>query len=177
MMAHSYSHIYKIPTTMFRFFTVYGPWGRPDMALFKFTRNILAGKAIDVYNHGNMYRDFTYVNDLVIAISKLIGIPPSNEPSSNKNSFVDDSVSPVAPFRIINIGNSKKIKLMDFIKAIENELGIEAQKNFMEMQIGDVPSTWSDCSLLKRLTGYSPNTRIEDGVSKFISWYRQYYNI
>ena len=173
-MAHSYSHLWKIPTTMFRFFTVYGPWGRPDMALFKFTKAILNGKPIDVYNHGEMARDFTYVSDLVKAIMLLIDALPHHK--SEKHSTIKaDSLSPVAPFRIVNIGNSQKIKLLDFIEAIEEELGIKAFKNLMPMQTGDVPATWANANLLRELTGFAPETDYKQGVKMFVNWYRNYY--
>ena len=148
-MAHSYSHLWKIPTTMFRFFTVYGPWGRPDMALFKFVNAILNDKPIEIYNNGEMYRDFTYVDDLVHAIKLLIDAPPSNE-----NISTLDSLSSVAPYRVVNIGNSNKIKLIDFIEVIEKSLGKKAIRNYMPMQMGDVPATWADTSLLQKLTNY-----------------------
>ena len=171
-MAHSYSHLWKIPTTMFRFFTVYGPWGRPDMALFKFVNSILNDKPIEIYNNGEMYRDFTYVDDLVHAIKLLIDTPPSNENISNL-----DSLSSVAPYRVVNIGNSKKIKLMDFIEVIEEILGKKAIRNYMPMQMGDVPATWADTSLLQKLTNYRPKTNFKDGIISFIKWYREYYNL
>tara|TARA_B100001093_G_scaffold514922_1_gene590077 strand:- start:1238 stop:2242 length:1005 start_codon:yes stop_codon:yes gene_type:complete len=172
-MAHSYSHLWKIPTTMFRFFTVYGPWGRPDMALFKFVSSILNNKAIDIYNHGEMYRDFTYVDDLVYGIKLLIG----SNPSKNKNTSTLDSLSTAAPYRIVNIGNSNKIKLLDFIDVIEENLGKKAIRNYMPMQKGDVHATWADASLLKELTNYTPKTNFKDGIALFIKWYREYYNI
>ena len=174
-MAHSYSYLWKIPTTMFRFFTVYGPWGRPDMALFKFVSAILNNKPIDIYNNGEMYRDFTYVDDLVYGISLLINANPI---SSNISKFSNiDSLSPVAPYRVINIGNSNKVKLLDFVDAIEEILGKKAIRNYMSMQKGDVPSTWAEASLLKNLTGYSPQTNFKEGISRFIKWYRKYYNV
>jgi len=169
-MAHSYSHLWKIPTTMFRFFTVYGPWGRPDMALFKFTKGIIEETPIDIYNHGDMYRDFTYVEDLVGAISLLVDAVPGDSPA-NEN----DNLSDVAPYRVVNIGNSKKIKLLDFIEEIENILGKKAIRNYIGMQKGDVPATWADASLLSSLTGYKPETDFKDGVNKFISWYLEIY--
>ena len=170
-MAHSYSHLWKLPITMFRFFTVYGPYGRPDMALFKFVDAILKGKPIDIYNQGEMYRDFTYVDDLVHAISLLIDKAPNI-------SLVDkDNSSNIAPYRVINIGNCNKIKLLDFIDEIEKILNKKAIRNYMPMQKGDVPATWADCSLLQRLTGYAPNTSIDHGVKKFIDWYKSYYNV
>ena len=174
-MAHSYSHLWNIPTTMFRFFTVYGPWGRPDMALFKFVSAILEERPIEIYNQGEMYRDFTYVDDLVLAIRKLIDVPPVR---TNEDEIkINDSISPVAPFRIVNIGNSKKIKLLDFIDAIEKKLQKNAIRIYMPIQKGDVPETLADVSLLKDLTGYLPKTDFKDGIAIFIEWYREYYNI
>ncbi len=175
-MGHSYAHLWEIPTTMFRFFTVYGPWGRPDLALFKFVKAGLAGEAIDVYNHGNMARDFTYVTDLVRGIRLLIDTPPV-EPESRDDILPDDSLSPVAPFRVVNIGNNDKVQLMDFITEIEKCLGMEIKKNFMEMQKGDVPATWANADLLQRLTGYTPQTPVSEGVKHFVDWYRDYYNV
>ena len=161
-MAHSYSHIYKLPLTVFRFFTVYGPWGRPDMALFKFTDSIINDKPIEVYNRGNMKRDFTFINDLVEAMYLLSKkIPPR---INKKHMEKDLSLSPVAPFRIVNIGNSKTEKLKDFIKILELELGKKAKKIFLPMQAGDMKETWADASLLKDLTGYKPKTNIREGV-------------
>jgi UDP-glucuronate 4-epimerase len=173
-LGHSYSHIHQLPITFFRFFTVYGPWGRPDMALFKFTKAILSDEAIDVYNHGIMERDFTYIDDLVTAIFKLTEcVPTFNEGAENKKDF--DSLSPVAPFRVVNIGNSNSESLTNFISEIERGLNKSAKKNFLPMQQGDVPATWSDVSLLEHLTGYKPNTSVEIGVKKFIDWYLEYY--
>ena len=175
-MAHSYAHLWNLPTTMFRFFTVYGPWGRPDMALFKFTKGILEGTPIDIYNDGDMYRDFTFVTDLVRGIRLLIDAVP--ERPENKDAIADyDSLSPVAPFRVVNIGNSDKVRLMDFVEAIEAECGQEAIKNFMPMQKGDVPATWADATLLQELTGYRPQTEFRDGVRRFVEWYRDYYAV
>ena len=176
VMAHSYSHLWNLPITTFRFFTVYGPWGRPDMALFKFTEAILNDKEIDVYNFGNMYRDFTYIDDLVKGIRLLMNVIPNNEEQSN--SIMDkDTKSNIAPYRIVNIGNSKKVKLSLFIEAIEKELGKQAKKNYLPMQMGDVPATWADSSLLNNLTNYSPETDIKEGVKNFIEWYLNYNNI
>jgi len=172
-MGHSYAHLWNIPTTMFRFFTVYGPWGRPDMALFKFTKGILEGTPIDIYNNGEMWRDFTYVTDLVRGICGLIDAVPG-EPET---AVEGDSLSPAAPFRIVNIGNSDKVRLLDFIDAIEAELGRKAIRNYMPMQIGDVPATWADASLLQRLTGYRPETPFREGVARFVDWYRGYYDV
>ncbi|WP_299707638.1 GDP-mannose 4,6-dehydratase [uncultured Tateyamaria sp.] len=175
-MAHSYAHLYDLPITMFRFFTVYGPWGRPDMAHFKFTRAILQGEPIDIYNHGNMQRDFTYIDDLVAAIVGLVSAAPQR-PATPEDISPGDSLSPVAPYRIVNIGNSEPVALMDFIAAIETALGQEAQKNFMDMQPGDVPATWADATLIKTLTGYTPQTPVAEGIARFVAWYRDYYNV
>jgi UDP-glucuronate 4-epimerase len=175
-MGHAYAHLWDLPTTMFRFFTVYGPWGRPDLALFKFVSAVLEGRPIDIYNHGDMYRDFTYIDDLVCAIRLLIDVAPEL-PHSRSNLFLGDSISPVAPFRIVNIGNSNKVRLLDFIEAIEVGLGRKAVRNYMPMQLGDVPATWADASLLRNLTGYQPNTHYKIGVDQFISWYREFYNV
>lgn len=170
-MAHSYAHLYDLPITMFRFFTVYGPWGRPDMAHFKFTRAILNGDPIDIYNHGNMQRDFTYVDDLTAAILALIDAVPGTEPVEG------DSLSPVAPHRIVNIGNGSPVALMAFIAAIEDACGTKAIKNYHDMQPGDVPATWADTSLLHTLTGYQPQTSVQDGINAFVAWYRDYYRV
>lgn len=176
VMAHSYAHLWDLPTTMFRFFTVYGPLGRPDMALFKFTKGILEGTPIDIYNHGDMYRDFTYVEDLVKGIRLLIDAVPER-PETPQDVPEGDSLSPVAPYRIVNIGNSDKVRLLDFIEAIESELGKPAIRNYMDMQAGDVPATWANADLLQSLTGYKPQTDIREGVKRFVSWYRDYYSI
>ena len=174
VMAHSYAHLWDLPTTVFRFFTVYGPWGRPDMALFKFTKGILEGTPIDIYNHGNMFRDFTYVEDLVRGIALLIDTPPVR-PATPEDIQAGDSLSPVAPHRVVNIGNSEKVRLLDFVEAIEDALGKKAVRNYMDIQPGDVPATWANADLLKRLTGYTPQTDFKDGVNKFVAWYREYY--
>lgn len=173
-MAHSYAHLWNLPTTMFRFFTVYGPWGRPDMALFKFTKGIFEGTPIDIYNHGEMWRDFTYVDDLVHGIRLLMDAPPSR-PASPEAIDANDSLSPVAPFRIVNLGNGNSVRLEDFIDAIEQEVGRKAVRNYMPMQPGDVPATWGSGTLLQQLTGYAPKTDIRDGVKRFVEWYREYY--
>ncbi len=172
-MGHSYAHLWDLPTTMFRFFTVYGPWGRPDLALYKFVDAILDDRPIDIYNHGDMYRDFTYVDDLVHGIRLLIDAVPVRP----KDGVVPegDSLSPVAPFRVVNIGNSEKVRLLDFIDAIEESLGKKAKRNYMDMQLGDVPATWADASLLKTLTGYQPQTDFHDGIDQFVKWFRAYY--
>ena len=171
-MGHSWAHIHGMPITMFRFFTVYGPWGRPDMAPIKFTRAILAGEPIDVYNHGKMWRDFTYVTDLVRGIRLLIDAVPGGP----ETAVAGDSLSPVAPFRVVNIGNSDKVRLEDFIAAIEEATGLPATRNYMDMQPGDVPATWADASLLRALTGYAPATDVREGVARFVEWYRGYYD-
>ena len=172
-MGHAYSHLHALPITMFRFFTVYGPWGRPDMALFKFTKGILEGTPIDIYNKGEMFRDFTYVEDLVRAISLLVDANPAN----SGRDIEGDSLSPVAPFRVVNIGNSQKVRLLDFIEAVEQELGLEAIRNYMPMQAGDVPATWANTDLLMSLTSYRPSTNVRDGVKHFVNWYRWYYQV
>lgn len=173
-MAHSYAHLYNLPITMFRFFTVYGPWGRPDMALFKFTKAILNDDPIDVYNYGDMKRDFTYVDDLVLAITLLIDAVPTEDSTEQ---YSRDNLSPVAPYRVVNVGNSEPVQLMDFIEAIEAATGKQAKRNLMPMQAGDVPATWADASLLRELTGYSPKTSVKDGVQNFVDWYRDFYRV
>lgn len=174
-MGHSYAHLWSLPTTMFRFFTVYGTWGRPDLALYKFVDAILDERPIDIYNHGNMYRDFTYVDDLVRGISMLIDAVPVR-PETPDDIEAGDSLSPVAPFRIVNIGNSDKVRLLDFVDAIEDCLGKKAIRNYMEMQKGDVPATWANADLLHRLTGYKPQTHFKDGIAQFVAWFRDYYD-
>jgi UDP-glucuronate 4-epimerase len=173
-MGHSYAHLWDLPTTMFRFFTVYGPWGRPDLAFYKFADAILEERPIDIYNHGEMYRDFTYVDDLVRGIRLLIDVVPQR-PASKDDIAEGDSLSPVAPYRVVNIGNSEKVRLLDFIDAIETSLGKKAIRNYMEMQIGDVPATWADATLLKSLTGYRPQTDFREGIDRFVRWFRDYY--
>ncbi|MEO0356675.1 MAG: GDP-mannose 4,6-dehydratase [Pseudomonadota bacterium] len=174
-MGHSYAHLYDLPTTMFRFFTVYGPWGRPDMALFKFTKGIIDGTPIDIYNHGDMWRDFTYVGDLVRGIRLLIDTPPVRPADGIVPD--GDSLSPVAPHRVVNIGNNDKVRLMDFIDALETELGTKAVRNYMDMQPGDVPATWANADLLKTLTGYAPQTNVAQGIKEFVNWYRNFYQV
>ena len=173
-MAHSYSHLYDIPITTFRFFTVYGPWGRPDMALFKFTSNIISGKPIDVYNNGNMVRDFTYISDLVNAIYLLTDKIPLL-PKNRDKEIMHDSISDVAPFRVVNIGNSRPINLLDFIAELEKVLGINAKKNYLGMQDGDIHKTHSDISLLENLIGSQSKTTINEGITRFVEWYKSYY--
>ena len=171
-IAHSYSSLWGIPITILRFFTVYGPWGRPDMAYFKFTRKILDGKKIDIYNKGKMYRDYTYIDDIVNGILQLINKAPS---LNKKIKIKNDSLSPVAPYRVLNIGNTKKIYLLDFINSLEKQLNKKIKKNYLPMQKGDVRSTLSDSSLLKKITGYNPKTNYKFGIKKFINWYVNYY--
>jgi UDP-glucuronate 4-epimerase len=170
-MAHAYAHLWKIPTTAFRFFTVYGPWGRPDMALFKFVGATLRGQPIDVYGRGEMKRDFTYIDDLVEAIARLIDKPPrEGEPVGTL-----DSLSPAAPYRVVNIGGGQPVGLMPFIDAIERALGQPIERRLLDMQKGDVPATWAAPDLLRALTGYAPTTHVETGVRAFVDWYRGFY--
>ncbi|MEP6068598.1 MAG: NAD-dependent epimerase/dehydratase family protein [Paracoccaceae bacterium] len=178
-MGHSYAHLHDLPVTMFRFFTVYGPWGRPDMAFFKFTDAILKGDPIDIYNNGEMYRDFTFVTDLARAIRLLIDAVPATpaDRPTDAAPIDGDSLSPAAPFRVVNIGNSDTVHLMDFIAAIEEATGTQAKRNFMPMQTGDVPATWANADLLNALTGYRPQTHYKDGVAQFVRWFRDYYQL
>jgi UDP-glucuronate 4-epimerase len=170
-MSHSYAHLFGIPTTVMRFFTVYGPWGRPDMALFKFTRAILAGQPIDIYNRGDMLRDFTYVDDLIEGMLRIARVLPD----TRMGDF--DSLSPVAPWRVVNIGNRAPIRLMEFIEAIEAATGRAALRNYLPMQPGDVPATWADAALLEALIGPLPRTDIRTGVARFVEWYRDYHRV
>lgn len=175
LMAHSYSHLYGLPTTGLRFFTVYGPWGRPDMSLFLFTKKILEGEPIDVFNYGNHRRDFTYVDDIVEGVIRCI-----DQPATPNDAWSGDQPDPgtsMAPYRLYNIGNNAPVELMDFIGAIEKCLGIEAKKNMLPLQLGDVPDTYADVAALVDDVDYKPATRIEDGIANFISWYKEYYNI
>ena len=172
-MAHAYANIYGLPVTMCRFFTVYGPWGRPDMALFKFTKNIINGVPIEVYNHGDMSRDFTYVSDVASSLMRLIDLSPlTTSPAQT-----DRTKSPVAPYRVLNVGNSQPTGLLSFIGAIESEVGIKAQMKFLDMQPGDVPSTFADASALYELTGFKPSTSVAAGVKEFVNWFREYYEV
>ncbi|NEW84901.1 MAG: NAD-dependent epimerase [Mariniphaga sp.] len=172
LMAHTYSHLFGIPTTGLRFFTVYGPYGRPDMALFLFTKAIIAGQPIQVFNNGEMKRDFTYVADIVGGITRVL----DHSPVSATENLSDPSVSKTAPYKIYNIGNSSPVRLMDFIEAIESKLGIEAIKELLPMQPGDVPMTWADTSDLEANLDYRPDTPIKEGVGRFIDWYKAYYS-
>ena len=175
LMAHTYSHLYGIPTTGLRFFTVYGPWGRPDMALYLFTKAIIEDREIDVFNHGNMQRDFTYIDDIVEGIVRVNDNPPKGNPQwDGKNP--DPSSSP-APYKIYNIGNNNPVKLMDFIEAIEKKLGKKAKKNMLPLQAGDVPSTYADVSDLIEDLGYKPQTSIEEGIDRFIDWYLAFFGV
>lgn len=173
-MAHSYAHLWKIPTTAFRFFTVYGPWGRPDMALFKFTKGTLEGTPIEIYNNGDMQRDFTYIDDLAKAIVLLSdAIPPDPQ---GDHAVVGPGVSPSAPFRVVNIGNGEPVNLLAFVEAIERAVGKKAVRKYLPMQQGDVPRTFADSTLLQQLTGFRPATAVPAGVQRFVDWYRDYYN-
>lgn len=173
LMAHTYSHLFQIPTTGLRFFTVYGPWGRPDMALFLFTKAIIEGKTIDVYNYGKMSRDFTYVDDIVDGIHSLIDHTPMNNKDDSEFSQSSETFS---PYQLFNIGFGSPVKLMDFIKEIEINLGLEAKKNMMPIQPGDVPKTWADINDIHKLTGFKPQTPIEKGIKNFVNWYLDYYD-
>lgn len=181
LMSHTYSHLYGLPTTGLRFFTVYGPWGRPDMALFLFTKAMLEDEPIDVYNHGEMWRDFTYVNDIVEGVfhvtfhSRALNTKHFNHRSFNKGGQTPNTEHKTPNFKVYNIGNSSPVKLLDFIKAIEENLGKKAEMNMMDIQPGDVPKTWADTTDLEQDVGYKPNTPIEVGVGKFVEWYRKYY--
>ncbi len=175
LMAHTYSNLYQLPTTGLRFFTVYGPWGRPDMAPIKFAKNISEGKPIDVYNYGKMVRDFTYIDDIVEGVVRVMDSIPEPDPSWSGDA--PDPSSSFAPYRVLNIGNGQPVQLMDFIEAIETSLGKKAEKNLMPIQPGDVPSTLADTTELEKITGFAPNTAIADGVEQFIAWYRQYYKV
>ncbi len=175
LMAHTYSHLFGIPATGLRFFTVYGPWGRPDMALFLFTRAILAGRPIEVFNQGEMLRDFTYIDDIVNGILSLVQKPAA--PWAGWSSDTPDPSASDVPHRVYNIGNGSPVKLMDFIGALEKELGKTAEKIMLPIQPGDVPATWADTSALERDTGYKPGTPVSEGIARFVAWYRRYYNI
>ncbi len=173
LMAHSYSHLYKLPTTGLRLFTVYGPWGRPDMAIFLFTKAIVEGTTLDVFNGGNLERDFTFVADVVEAILAAVLHPPTASASWDSNH--PDAATSSAPYRIYNVGNSRPVALMDFIKGIERAVGKPAKLNFLEMQPGDVFKTWADTSILEKELGYRPNTLLQDGLDQFVAWYKSYY--
>ncbi|MGB5306232.1 MAG: NAD-dependent epimerase [Gammaproteobacteria bacterium] len=175
LMAHTYSHLYRIPTTGLRFFTVYGPWGRPDMALFLFTRNILDGKPIDVFNYGNHRRDFTYIDDIVEGVIRVLDRIP--EPNPDWSGDQPDSASSTAPYRLYNIGNNEPVELMHYIEVLEDCLGKKAEKNMLPLQLGDVPATYADVDDLVRDVGYKPNMQVEQGIANFVAWYRDYYGV
>ena len=175
LMAHTYSHLYDLPTTGLRFFTVYGPWGRPDMALFKFTKNILAGEPIDVFNYGNHRRDFTYIDDIVEGVIRVMAKPP--EGNADWSGDNPDPASSKAPWKIYNIGNNQPVELMRYIEVIEECLGKKAEKNMLPLQPGDVPDTYADVDALVEDIDYKPNTSIEDGIKRFIDWYRDFYGV
>ncbi|MEX0679800.1 MAG: NAD-dependent epimerase [Balneolales bacterium] len=175
LMAHTYSHLYDIPATGLRFFTVYGPWGRPDMAYFKFAGLITAGKPIDVYNHGRMERDFTYIDDIVECVVRLIPKPPSGNPGWSGDT--PDPSTSFAPYRLFNIGNNHPVPLMDFIDELERQLDTTAQKNMMPIQPGDVPKTWAEVTGLYEYIGYRPRVPLSEGIANFVAWYRKYYGV
>jgi UDP-glucuronate 4-epimerase len=174
LMAHTYSHLFNLPTTGLRFFTVYGPWGRPDMALFLFAKAILENRAIDVFNHGKMRRDFTYIDDIAEGVIRVLDRPPQADPGFDKQ--VPDPATSWAPYRVFNIGNNQPVELMAYIAALEQALGKTATKNFMPLQDGDVPATYADTAELTRVTGFSPQTPVAEGVRRFVEWYRAYHN-
>jgi len=173
LMAHTYSHLFGIPTTGLRFFTVYGPWGRPDMALFLFTRAILEGRPIDVFNHGRMQRDFTYIDDIAEGVLRVLDRPAVANPEFDRQ--IPDPATSWAPYRVFNIGNHQPMELLDYIEALEEALGQKAEKNLLPMQDGDVPATFADTAELRRATGFAPATSVKEGVRKFVEWYRAYY--
>jgi UDP-glucuronate 4-epimerase len=175
LMAHTYSHLYGLPTTGLRFFTVYGPWGRPDMALFLFTKSIIEGNPINVFNNGEMMRDFTYIDDIVESIYRLAH--KKSEPNPNWNGLQPDPGTSKAPYKIYNIGNNSPVNLMDFITAIEDKLGIKAKKNFMPLQAGDVPKTYANVEDLYRDINFKPQTSIKEGINNFVDWYVKYYEV
>jgi UDP-glucuronate 4-epimerase len=175
LMAHTYSHLFGLPTTGLRFFTVYGPWGRPDMALFLFTKKILNGEPIQVFNNGKMRRDFTYIDDIVEGIARLVHKKPEGNPAWN--GYQPDPGTSYAPYKIYNIGNHSPVELMHFIRTLEEKLGIEAKKEFLPMQAGDVPATYADVEDLMQAVGFAPKTPIEEGIGKFVDWYRDYYGV
>lgn len=175
LMAHTYSHLYRLPTTGLRFFTVYGPWGRPDMALFKFTDAILSGKAIDIYNHGNMTRDFTYIDDIVEGIIRVT--EKSASPHDDFNPAKPNPAISNAPYRVFNIGNNNPISLMAYIEALEKALGLQAKKNYLPMQPGDVPTTSSNTDALAQWVEFKPNTSVSIGIEHFVKWYKFYYKV
>jgi UDP-glucuronate 4-epimerase len=174
LMAHTYSHLFGVPTTGLRFFTVYGPWGRPDMALFLFAKAMTSGKPIDVYNHGRMERDFTYIGDIVESIARLIPKPPAGNPDWNSEN--PDPANSFAPWQVFNIGHNKPVALMEYITELEKQLGVTAQKNMMDIQPGDVPRTWADVEDLFEYTGYRPKVAVREGIAEFVAWYKEYFD-
>jgi UDP-glucuronate 4-epimerase len=175
LMAHSYASLFGLPSTGLRFFTVYGPWGRPDMALFLFTRGILGDQPIDIFNNGQMIRDFTYIDDIVEGVVRVLDTPATPDPSWDGNH--PDPARSFAPYRVFNIGNNQPVQLMTYIETLERALGKTAKKNFLPMQQGDVPSTMADVSLLEEAVGFRPRTTVEEGIGKFVSWYREYFGV
>jgi UDP-glucuronate 4-epimerase len=175
LMAHTYSHLFDLPTTGLRFFTVYGPWGRPDMALFLFTKAIIAGETIDIFNHGNMIRDFTYVDDIVEGVIRVTDATPAPNPAYDR--VAADPATSHAPYRVFNIGNNNPVQLMEFVEAIEEAVGKPARKNLMDIQPGDVPSTYADVSALQEAVGFKPATPVREGIRRFVAWYREYYRV
>ena len=174
LMAHTYSHLFGFPSTGLRFFTVYGPWGRPDMALFLFTKAIMAGEPIDVFNHGQMKRSFTYIDDIVEGVIRVLDTPPSPIADATAE---QPSNSKTAPFRVFNIGSDEAVSLMRYIEVLEENLGKTAIKNMLPMQPGDVAATWADVDDLKSAVGYQPTTTVEEGVKRFVEWYKDYYGV
>lgn len=182
LMAHTYSHLFGVPTTGLRFFTVYGPWGRPDMALFLFTRKILAGEPIDIFNHGRHSRDFTYIDDIVEGVMRTLDRAPAAGEAIVDEAIVDAAITPSpatskAPYRVYNIGNDRPVELLRYIDVLEQCLGLKAERRLLPMQPGDVPDTWADVEALRRDVGYSPSTPVEVGVERFVSWYRDYHRV
>jgi len=174
LMAHTYSHLYGLPATGLRFFTVYGPWGRPDMALFLFTRAMLAGEPIQVFNHGQMVRDFTYIDDIIESLVRLLDKPAAPDPAFDR--LAPNPATSWAPHRVFNIGNSNPTPLMEYIEALEHALGITAEKRFLPLQPGDVPATAADTSALEAWVGFKPNTPVREGVARFVAWYREFHS-
>jgi UDP-glucuronate 4-epimerase len=175
LMAHSYSHLYKLPVSGLRFFTVYGPWGRPDMALFLFTRAILAGQPIDVFNNGEMRRDFTYIDDIVEGVVRVTDVIASPDPTWDSND--PDPGASKAPYRLYNIGNNQPVPLLTMIDMLEKCLGKKVEKRFLPLQAGDVPETYADVEALSKVTGFAPSTPLEVGIGRFVDWYRQFYGV
>ncbi|HCS76052.1 MAG TPA: capsular biosynthesis protein CpsI, partial [Clostridiales bacterium] len=175
LMAHTYSHLYNLPTTGLRFFTVYGPWGRPDMALFLFTKAILNDEPIKVFNHGKMERDFTYIDDIIEGVVRVTANPP--KPNEDYDKLTPDPGSSYAPYKVYNIGNNQPVQLMEFIQMLEKHLGKEAKKEYLPLQAGDVPKTYANVDDLIRDVGFKPDTSIDEGIGKFVEWYKDYYGV